>query len=81
MTLDDVPTHRVTRSQGRLEVDGGAAGELAERRPGEGLGNGVETQSVGLDGFRSEADAVDRNRAADIDERSGGGCVDLEADP
>ena len=80
MALNDVPAHRVAGAQGGLEVDRRAAGELAERRAGEGFGNGMEDQPVCLDGLGREADAVDRDRAADVDERGGARCLDREPD-
>ena len=78
VALHDVPTHRVACAKGRLEIHRSASPELAERRSRERLGNRVKREARRLDDLGGEADAVDRDGAADIDERRRYGCIDLE---
>ena len=80
VTLDDVSAHRVAGPEGRLEVDASAGCEGAERRARERLGDGVESEALRADRLGREADAVDRDRAADLDQRRGRRRLDLEPD-
>ena len=81
MPLDDVSTHRVTCSQGGLEIDRRAGGQLTECRSAERLGDSVKEQAAVSGGLGREADAVDRDGAADLDERSRAWGLDLEPHP
>src|SRR5215218_6999395 len=77
MPLDDVAAHRVARPERRLEVHARAVDEPTERRARQRLGHGMEAEAGAADRLRRQADAVDRDRATHIHERSGRRRLDL----
>ena len=67
VALDDVAAHRVAGPKGRLDVDLRADHEPPSVERRQGFRNGMEAQTVALDRLGRETDAVDRDRAADVD--------------
>ena len=67
--LDVVAAERLSRAQRRLEVDPRPAVEGSEARPVERLRHGVERELVAAGCHDRQADAVDRDRVAELRHR------------
>ena len=79
MPLDVVAAERLAGTKRRLDVDRGSGLEPSERRPGEGLRDGVEGDRSVLDRDRGQTAAVERDGVADGSRRSRRGSLDDEA--
>ena len=72
--------HRVAGAQRRLDVDRRTGRERAQCRPTQRFRDGVEPDPAFEERVGREADAVDGDRASDLDTGRGPGRVDLEPD-
>ena len=78
--LDVVAAERLARSECRLDVDGRAADEAAERGARKRLGHRVEREASRAHRDDGQADAVDRHGIAERGQRCGIRRVDLQPD-
>jgi hypothetical protein len=69
MTLHDVPAERRARGRGKFEVDDGSGAQIGQGGAGESLFGEVGGEGRQGDIERGEADAVDRDRIADVQAR------------
>ena len=67
MALDDVAAHRVAGAERRLEVDARPGGELPSVERDSVSGTAWNVEPVAPTRLGREADAVDRDGAADLD--------------